>query len=167
MAQAGALTKASPHRRSMIAKIHVAKTQINLEEDDYRQMLFDVAGKSSSAECSERELEAVIERLKSLGFTPIPARGGKKQNELSKDHLNKIVDTWRAREDVERYATVVTREQIAENGYNLNIPRYVDTFEPEEEIDIAAVQAEIEELEKELAETRQKMNGYLKELGVL
>ena len=78
MAQAGALTKASPHRRSMIAKIHVAKTQINLEEDDYRQMLFDVAGKSSSAECSERELEAVIERLKSLGFTPIPARGGKK-----------------------------------------------------------------------------------------
>ena len=92
---------------------------------------------------------------------------GKKQNELSKDHLNRIVDTWRAREDVERYASVVTREQIAENGYNLNIPRYVDTFEPEEEIDIAAVQAEIEELEKELAETRQKMNGYLKELGAL
>ena len=92
---------------------------------------------------------------------------GKKQNELSNDHLNKIVETWQNREDVDRYASVVDRAKIAENGFNLNIPRYVDTFEPEEEIDIAAVQKEIEELETELAVTRERMNGYLKELGVI
>ncbi|NCP19044.1 MAG: regulatory protein GemA [Erythrobacter sp.] len=78
MAQTAALAKTSSHRRSMIAKIHVARKQINLEEDDYRQMLFDVAGKDSAADCTEPELEAVIERLKSRGFTPFPARGGNK-----------------------------------------------------------------------------------------
>jgi len=57
-------------------------------------------------------------------------------------------------------------EEIAENGYNLNIPRYVDTFEPEEEIDVATVQKDIVRIEAELAEVRAKMAGYLKELGV-
>ena len=58
-------------------------------------------------------------------------------------------------------------KEIEENEFNLNIPRYVDTFEPEPEIDIKAVQDEIDEIEKELAKTRKKMNGYLKELGFL
>ena len=49
---------------------------------------------------------------------------------------------------------------------NLNIPRYVDTFEPEPEVDIPAVQPEIEYLEQQLAETREKMDGYLNELGL-
>ena len=57
-------------------------------------------------------------------------------------------------------------EEIAENGYNLNIPRYVDTFEPEEEIDVAAVQKDIVRIEAELSKVRRKMSGYLKELGV-
>ena len=57
------------------------------------------------------------------------------------------------------------REEIADNDYNLNIPRYVDTFEEEPEIDIAAVQQEIDALEKELAEVHVRMEGYLKELG--
>ena len=51
--------------------------------------------------------------------------------------------------------------------YNLNIPPYVDTFEEEEDIDIAEVQKEIEELESKLAEVRSKMRSHLKELGVL
>ncbi len=57
-------------------------------------------------------------------------------------------------------------EEIAENDFNLNIPRYVDTFEPEEEIDVAALQHEIDQIEAELAEVRGRMRGYLKELGV-
>ncbi len=65
----------------------------------------------------------------------------------------------------EKFAYVATREEIAENDYNLNIPRYVDTYEEEEEIDIAAVQLEIESLETELAATKTKMAEYLKELG--
>jgi type I restriction enzyme M protein len=67
---------------------------------------------------------------------------------------------------VDKYAYVAAIGEIAENDYNLNIPRYVDTFVEEEEIDIAAVEKEIEQLESELAEVRAKMKQYLKELGV-
>jgi type I restriction-modification system DNA methylase subunit len=67
---------------------------------------------------------------------------------------------------ITRYSHRASLEEIAENGYNLNIPRYVDTFEPEDEIDVAAVQKDILRIEAELAEVRAKMAGYLKELGV-
>ena len=60
---------------------------------------------------------------------------------------------------------MATREEIVENDYNLNIPRYVDTYEEEEEIDIVAVQKEIDSLEAELAEVQTKMKAYLRELG--
>ena len=58
-------------------------------------------------------------------------------------------------------------EEIEENDYNLNIPRYVDTFEEEEEIDIKAVMAEIKELESQRASLDEEINKYLKELGIL
>ncbi len=67
---------------------------------------------------------------------------------------------------MDKYSYVATLDEVKENDYNLNIPRYVDTFEEEEEVDILAVQKEIEVLEKELAGVRQKMDGYLKELGL-
>ena len=66
----------------------------------------------------------------------------------------------------ERYAFVATPADIRENDYNLNIPRYVDTFEEEAEVDIPAVQREIDALEKELAQVQAQMNDYLKELGL-
>lgn len=88
----------------------------------------------------------------------------KKQNRLREQDIEKIVATFRAGEDVERYAHRATLQEIRDNEYNLNIPRYVDTFEPEKEIDVAAVQRRIEELERELAKTRAEMAGYLKEL---
>jgi type I restriction enzyme M protein len=88
----------------------------------------------------------------------------KTQNVLTDAHIQKIVDTVRARENVEKYAHVASLEEIQENDFNLNIPRYVDTFEEEEEIDIDAVQQEIEQLEKELAEVRAKMAAKLKEI---
>jgi type I restriction enzyme M protein len=92
---------------------------------------------------------------------------GKKQNQLSDTQLDRIVAAWTARVDIERYAAVIPRAKLAENGYNLNIPRYVDTFEAEAEIDVAAVQKEIVALEAELAATRSRMDAYLKELGVI
>jgi type I restriction enzyme M protein len=67
---------------------------------------------------------------------------------------------------VDKYAHVASLTEIADNDFNLNIPRYVDTFEEEEEIDVAAVEQEIERLEGELAEVRTRMKQYLKELGV-
>jgi type I restriction enzyme M protein len=67
---------------------------------------------------------------------------------------------------VPNYARRATGEEIAENDFNLNIPRYVDTFEPEKEVDLRAVHEEIETLEWQLAGVRNQMVGYLKALGV-
>ena len=94
-------------------------------------------------------------------FTP-----GKTQNLLEEDHIAKIVDTYRAREEIDKFSHRATPEEIKENEFNLNIPRYVDTFEPEEEIDVAALQKEINTLEAELTDVRTRMAVYLKELGV-
>ena len=87
------------------------------------------------------------------------------QNTLRPQDTEKIVTTYRKRQEVEKYAYPASFEEIEENEFNLNIPRYVDTFEPEPEIDIEATQMEIEQIEAELAETQSKMNAYLKELG--
>ena len=81
-------------------------------------------------------------------------------------HIKKIVAAYKARKDVDKYAHVSAFDEIKENDFNLNIPRYVDTFEEEKEIDIADVQKEIDQLEGELVEVRAKMKKYLKELGV-
>lgn len=90
---------------------------------------------------------------------------GKNQVSLSDAHLEKIVATYTARVNVDKYAYVADFDEIKENDFNLNIPRYVDTFEEEEEIDIQAVQDEIDELDAELAQVQEQMQGYLKELG--
>jgi type I restriction enzyme M protein len=97
---------------------------------------------------------------------------GKNQNILTATHLDKIVSTYEAFQKdndfkaVEKYAYRATAQEIADNDYNLNIPRYVDTFEEEAEIDLGAVKAEIAQLEGELTNVRRKMDGYLKELGL-
>jgi type I restriction enzyme M protein len=90
----------------------------------------------------------------------------KNQNQLVEEHVDRIVGALRARSDQERYARVVPAEEIAGNGFNLNIPRYVDTFEAPEEVDIAAFQREIDGLEAELAELRTKMRTHLRDLGI-
>lgn len=89
---------------------------------------------------------------------------GKNQNTLLDEHLNKIFDTYTARRALEKYAYVATFEEIKANDFNLNIPRYVDTFEEDEVVDIAAVQNEIETLEAELAQVREEMAEKLKGL---
>lgn len=90
----------------------------------------------------------------------------KNQNCLSDEHIEKIVSTYRKRKGVDKYAYVAGFDEIKENDFNLNIPRYVDTFEEEEEIDIRAVQEELHELDAELAQVQEQMQGYLKELGL-
>lgn len=68
--------RSASHRRSMIAKIHVAKKELRLAEDDYRQILLDAAGRTSSGDCTEAELERVITRLQAIGFKPLPQKSG-------------------------------------------------------------------------------------------
>jgi type I restriction enzyme M protein len=93
-------------------------------------------------------------------------RAGKAQNFLDEIHIEKIVDAYRCRKAIEKYSYLANIEEIKENNFNLNIPRYVDTFEEEEEIDIQVLQCEIKQIEAELVQIRKKMEGYLKELGV-
>lgn len=90
---------------------------------------------------------------------------GKNQNFLREQDLTQILDTCAKRKSVHKYAYLATPAEIAENDYNLNIPRYVDTFEEEEEIDLKAVRAEREKLKVELAKLEEQMAAYLKELG--
>jgi len=92
-------------------------------------------------------------------------KNGKNQNFLTEVHLSKIIETCKARETVDKYAYLANLDEIKENDFNLNIPRYVDTFEEEEEIDLMAVLKEREQLKGKLAELEVEMAGYLKELG--
>lgn len=94
-------------------------------------------------------------------FTP-----SKTQNLMSDPQIQKVLDTYRTRAELDKYSHLATPDEIKENEYNLNIPRYVDTFEPEEEIDVAVLQKEIDRIEGELTEVRGRMAGYLKELGI-
>jgi type I restriction enzyme M protein len=91
---------------------------------------------------------------------------GKNQNRLRAEDIGKIVETWRARKDVEKYAKLATLAEMEANDFNLNIPLYVDTFEAEEPIDVAAVQREIAEIEAELVKTKGDLAAALKELGL-
>jgi type I restriction enzyme M protein len=90
---------------------------------------------------------------------------GTNQNVLRQQDMDKIVETFQSKKEIEKYSHLASFEEIAENDFNLNIPRYVDTFEPEPEVDIPAVQKNIQGLEEKLSGVRKKMDGYLKELG--
>ena len=89
-------------------------------------------------------------------------QAGKNQNTLLDEHLKKILRSCKARKQADKYAHVADFAEIEENDFNLNIPRYVDTFEEEEEIDIDAVEKEIQRLEKELTRVRGQMGKLLK-----
>lgn len=91
---------------------------------------------------------------------------GKNQNILRECDIEAIVQAYQARTDVEKYAHAASREEIEENDYNLNIPRYVDTFEEEPLVDIEDVERNIAAIEKELAQVQGQMKKYLEELGL-
>lgn len=90
----------------------------------------------------------------------------KNQNYLRDEDVDKIVDTYRNRKEIEKYSKKVSMKEIEENDYNLNIPRYVDTFEEEEEIDIKAVQESIKARDEKMAELYKQLEQDLKELGL-
>ena len=91
---------------------------------------------------------------------------GKVQNELTDDNIQKIVETYEKRKDVPQYAHVATMQEIIDNGYNLNIPRYVDTSVEEEEIDIAKVKAELADIQVKKQAAVDKVSRIMKELGL-
>ncbi|HET8802945.1 MAG TPA: type I restriction-modification system subunit M [Aequorivita sp.] len=88
------------------------------------------------------------------------------QNVLRQEHIDKIINTYRARKSEDKYSYVAPLSEIEENDFNLNIPRYVDTFEEEEPIDIDAVMTEIKSLEAKRNELDKEIEGYFQELGL-
>jgi type I restriction enzyme M protein len=108
----------------------------------------------------QKKDESVLFIDASKGF-----KAGKNQNLLTDKDIQTIVDTFKARESVDKYAYLATLDEIKENDFNLNIPRYVDTFEEEEEIDLMAVRTEREQLKAQLNELEAMMAKYLEELG--
>lgn len=88
------------------------------------------------------------------------------QNYLRKEHIEKIVNTYRSREAHTKYSYVAMLEEVKKNECNLNIPRYVDTFQEEEVIDLKSVSKELKQLEKEMTKTNELIAGYCKELRI-
>jgi type I restriction enzyme M protein len=90
----------------------------------------------------------------------------KNQNRLKPENIDKIVETYKQREDVEKYAHVASLDEIKTNDFNLNIPRYVDTFEQEEEIDLVEIKNLIDADKQQIAELEATIAEQLKILGV-
>jgi type I restriction enzyme M protein len=90
---------------------------------------------------------------------------GSNQNFLREKDLEKILDAYHNFEDIEKYCRVADMEEIERNDFNLNVPRYVDTTEEEEPVDVEEVLTELDQLEKERDEIESEMMSYLKELG--
>lgn len=88
------------------------------------------------------------------------------QNALTDAHVEKIVQTYASRQTIDRYSYVAPLSEVAENDYNLNIPRYVDTFEEEEPIDLMAVTTALQGLEEAMAKTDATIAGFTAELGI-
>ena len=91
----------------------------------------------------------------------------KNQKQLRSEDIYKITETVIHRKAVDKYSHLATLEEVIENDYNLNIPRYVDTFEEEEPIDLSDIQGQIDEVDAEIAKANQTLANHFKELGVL
>ena len=90
----------------------------------------------------------------------------KNQNMLRGDHIEKIANTYRDRTTIDKFSALATLAEVKDNDYNLNIPRYVNTFEEAESIDINAVALELQALDKSIAETDATIAAFCKELGI-
>ena len=88
------------------------------------------------------------------------------QNVLTDEHIDKIIDTYRERKTIDKYSFVASLNDVKENDYNLNIPRYVDTFESEESIDLDEVSASLKKLDEQLADTDSRIAAFCSELNI-
>lgn len=89
---------------------------------------------------------------------------GKNQNNLTDEHIEKIIETYQNVDEIDKYSRLVAYDEILENDFNLNIPRYIDTFEEPELIDIAALYAEMQETDKEIEKVNNELAGMVREL---
>ena len=90
----------------------------------------------------------------------------KNQNKLLPEHLDNIIAAFKNRQDIEKYSHVATLQEVKDNDYNLNIPRYVDTFEAEAEIDLDVIAKQLQDLEQNSQKTDAVIADFCKELGI-
>ncbi|WP_323665355.1 type I restriction-modification system subunit M [Aliarcobacter butzleri] len=90
----------------------------------------------------------------------------KNQNYLTNENIEKIIDTYVNRKEIEKYSHLASMQEIKENDYNLNIPRYVDTFEEEEVIDLDKVSSELKALEIDMKITDETIASFCRELNI-
>lgn len=90
----------------------------------------------------------------------------KNQNKLRDEDVNRIISAYAEREDIDKFTHAATLKEIEENDYNLNIPRYVDTFEEEEPVDLDAVVEELSMIEEEIKSVDAEIEKYCDELGI-
>ena len=90
----------------------------------------------------------------------------KTQNYLREEDINKLIDTYKNRTAEDKYSHVATLQEVEENDYNLNIPRYVDTFEEEEPVDLATVSNELKAIDTDMATTDATIANYCNQLGI-
>ena len=88
------------------------------------------------------------------------------QNRLTADHINKVVSTYQGRQEIAKYSHLADFAELESNEFNLNIPRYVDTYEEEKKVDVEKVQQDLECLTIDLTKVQAKMASHLKELGI-
>ncbi len=122
-------------------------------------LIFDKSRESGGANETRKEILFIDS---SRDFQP-----GKNQNILHEEAIDKISTAYHSREEIGKYSRRVPVEEVAENEFNLNIPRYIDTFEALVEVDIPALQREIDAIEIELAAVRTKLTAHLRELEVI
>lgn len=91
----------------------------------------------------------------------------KNKNVLTDENIHRIFEAYKKRKDEKQYAHLASQQEVEDNGYNLNIPRYVDTSEPEPEIDLQQVLAQIAQDDAEIAELEKQVYAQLRLLGVL
>ena len=82
------------------------------------------------------------------------------------EDVDRIIDTYAKRISIDKYSYAASLDKVRENDYNLNIPRYVDTFEEEESVDIKAVASDLKTLEAEMKTTDETIAGFCNELNI-
>jgi len=89
-----------------------------------------------------------------------------KQNFLRKEHIDRIMEVYSERKEEDKFSFVASKEALVENDFNLNIPRYVDTFEEEEPVDLEEVSNELQSIENDIAQTDESISGFCDELNI-
>ena len=85
---------------------------------------------------------------------------------MREEDINKLIDTYKNRTAEDKYSHVAQLKEVAENDYNLNIPRYVDTFEEEEPVDLASVSNALKAIDTDMATTDATIADYCNQLGI-